>query len=47
VPLLTPVEECVEVPKEICQKVKGNPEKVLKQVTKKWCYTPSQESGLV
>lgn len=47
VPLLTPVEECVDVPKEICQKVKGNPQKVVKQVTKKWCYTPTQQSGLV
>jgi len=47
VPLLTPVEECVDVPKEICQKKKGNPRKVVKPVTKKWCYTPTQESGLV
>jgi len=46
VPKLTPVEECVDVPKEICQKTKGNPRKVLKPVTKKWCYVPSQESGL-
>ena len=44
---LTPVEDCVDVPKEVCQKTKGNPRTVLKPVTKKWCYTPSQESGLV
>jgi len=47
VPKLTPVEECVDVPKEVCQKAKGNPRKVLKPITKKWCYVPSEESGLV
>lgn len=46
VPKLTPVEECVDVPKEVCQKGKGNPRKVLKPITKKWCYVPSEESGL-
>jgi len=46
VPKLTPVEECVDVPKEVCQKSKGNPRTVLKPVTKKWCYTPTAESGL-
>jgi len=46
VPKLTPVEECVDVPKEVCHKTKGNPRTVLRPVTKKWCYTPSQESGL-
>lgn len=46
VPKLTPVEECVDVPKEVCQKTKGNPRTVLKPVTKKWCYTPTEESGL-
>jgi hypothetical protein len=35
VPKLTPVEECVDVPKEVCQKTKGNPRTVLKPVTKK------------
>jgi len=47
VPLLNPVEECVDVPKEICKTVKGNPRTVVKQVTKTWCYSPSEESGLV
>ena len=47
VPKLTPVEECVDVPKEVCQKSKGNPRVVVKPVTKKWCYVPSEESGLV
>ena len=46
VPLLTPVEECIDVPKETCHKVRGNPKKVVKQVKKKWCYKPSEESGL-
>ena len=43
VPKLTPVED---VPKETCQKTKGNPRTVIKPVTKKWCYTPSLEAGL-
>jgi len=47
VPKLTPIEECVDVPKEVCQKTKGNPRTVIKPVTKKWCYTPTEESGLV
>jgi len=46
VPKLTPVEECVDVPKEVCQRKKGNPRTVYKPVTKTWCYTPTEESGL-
>ena len=46
VPKLTPVEECVDVPKEVCHKTKGHPRTVLRPVTKKWCYTPSREAGL-
>jgi len=46
VPKLTPVEECVDVPKEVCQRKKGNPRTVFKPVTKTWCYTPTEESGL-
>ena len=46
VPKLVPVEECVDVPKEICARSKTNPHKVKRPVIKKWCYVPSQESGL-
>jgi len=46
VPKLSPSEECVDVPKEVCTKGKVNPRTIQKPVTKKWCYTPSQESGL-
>jgi len=46
VPKLTPVEECVDVPKEVCTKEKVNPRTIQKPVTKKWCYVPTQESGL-
>jgi len=46
VPKLEPSEECVDVPKEVCTRARTNPRKVKKPVVKKWCYTPSAESGL-
>ena len=46
VPKLEPKEECVDVPKEVCTRSKTNPRKVKKPVVKKWCYVPSEESGL-
>jgi len=47
VPKLVPVQECADVPKEICARSKTNPRKVKKPVIKKWCYVPSKESGLL
>merc|ERR1712055_952456 len=46
VPKLEAVEECVDVPKEVCTRSRTNPRKVKKPVVKKWCYVPSEESGL-
>jgi len=46
VPKLEPSEECVDVPKEVCTRAKTNPRKIKKPVIKKWCYVPSEESGL-
>ena len=46
VPTLKPVDECVDVPKEVCSRSRTNPHVVKKPVVKKWCYTPSAESGL-
>ena len=46
VPRLTPKMECVDVPKEVCSRSKTNPQKRKKPVLKKWCYVPSEESGL-
>jgi hypothetical protein len=46
VPLLKPTEECVDIPKEVCVRQRTNPRKIQKPVIKKWCYTPSKESGL-
>ena len=46
VPLLKPAEECVDIPKEVCVRQRTNPRRVQKPVIKKWCYTPSEESGL-
>jgi len=46
VPTLKPTEECVDIPKEVCSRSRQNPRKVQKPVVKKWCYVPSEESGL-
>ena len=46
VPKLEPKQECVDVPKEVCTRSRTNPRKVQKPVIKKWCYIPSEESGL-
>jgi len=46
VPHLEPREECVDVPKEVCTRARANPRKVKKPVIKKWCYIPSEHSGL-
>jgi len=46
VPKLEPSVECVDVPKEVCTRSRNNPRKVKKPVVKKWCYVPSEESGL-
>ncbi|TRY69510.1 hypothetical protein TCAL_09406 [Tigriopus californicus] len=46
VPLLKPSEECVDIPKEVCSRSRKNPRKVQKPVVKKWCYVPSEQSGL-
>ncbi len=46
VPRLKPTENCVDVPKEVCVRNRVNPRRVQKPVIKKWCYTPTRESGL-
>lgn len=46
VPLLKPAEECVDIPKEVCVRSRTNPRRIQKPVIKKWCYTPTKESGL-
>merc|ERR1711868_29355 len=46
VPLLKPVEECVDIPKEVCSRSRTNLRKVQKPVVKKWCYVPTAQSGL-
>jgi len=46
VPKLEPSEECVDVPKEVCSRSRRNPKKIKKPVIKKWCYVPTEESGL-
>jgi len=46
VPKLVEVQECVDVPKEICNRSKQNPRRVKKPIIKNWCYTPSEENEL-
>merc|ERR1719500_829869 len=46
VPKLVEVQECVDVPKEICNRSKQNPRKVKKPIIKNWCYTPSEDNEL-
>ena len=46
VPALKPHESCTDVPKEVCTRSRTNPRKVKKPVVKKWCYVPTEESGL-
>lgn len=46
VPVLKPVDNCVDVPKEVCVRMRTNPRKVKRPVIKKWCYVPTEESGL-
>jgi len=47
VPLLKPAEECVDIPKEVCSRQRiPRAEKSQVPVIKKWCYVPSEESGL-
>ena len=40
VPGLKPVQECVDVPKEVCATNRVNPHLVKKPSIMKWCYTP-------
>jgi len=40
VPSLEPVEECLDVPREVCSEVKSKPKKILKPQIKKDCHKP-------
>jgi len=41
IPALKEVENCFDVPKEVCVRSESNPRKVQKPVVKKWCYVPT------
>ena len=41
VPALKEVENCFDVPKEVCVRAEVNPRKVQVPVVKKWCYVVS------
>ena len=38
---MIPDLECVDVPKEVCVRVRKNPRVIKKPTIKKWCYTPT------
>jgi hypothetical protein len=40
------MQNCVDVPKEVCVRVRKNPRKIKRPIIKKWCYVPTEESGL-
>jgi len=42
IPKLIPELECVDVPKEVCVRVRNNPKKIKKPIVKRWCYTPTE-----
>ena len=44
VPRLNEVEQCTDVPQEVCTKTRGKPRKVKHPVVKKWCYRVRQET---
>ena len=44
VPKLTAKETCMDVPKEICSKSRGNPRRVKKPLIKTWCFKPEKKS---
>ena len=45
VPRLEEVEQCTDVPQEVCTKNRGAPRKVKQPVVKKWCYHVKQETS--
>ena len=36
-------ENCVQVPKEVCSRMRRNPRIIKRPIVKKWCFTPSAE----
>ena len=42
---LKPVEECVDIPKEVCVRAKVNPRRIKRPIIKKWCYTPRSDEN--
>lgn len=46
VPILKAQENCVDVPKEVCSRMRRNPRIIQRPIVKKWCYTPrADEDG--
>ena len=42
-PALKSVDECVNVPSEVCAMSKVNPKKKSRPTIQKWCYKPEQQ----
>ncbi|XP_040572677.1 uncharacterized protein [Lepeophtheirus salmonis] len=45
IPLLKAVENCIDIPKEVCVRQRRNPRTVKVPIIKKWCYTPKLETS--
>ena len=43
VPLLTEVENCSDIPQEVCSKKRGKPRKVTYPTVKTWCYETEEK----
>jgi len=46
VPRLEPKEECVQVPREVCTRIRTNKRKVKKPTVKQWCFYPKDRNSL-
>jgi len=47
VPQLEPSEECLDIPKEVCARVRVEPVKVEKPTVKRWCYNSREDELLL
>ena len=44
VPRIEQVEECADVPREVCNRFRSKPKKIKKPILQRWCFNPTQAS---